>query len=85
MNFALPPEWERFVRDQVGLGHFASESEVVCEALRLLDTEEKRDEAKLNALRRLVGEAVDQVERGEVLPLDMEEIRAEGRRRMAGS
>lgn len=83
MDVSLPPELERFVREQVDHGHFSTEEEVVCEGLRLLQRNEHLDRLKLEELRRLVAIGLEQAERGEVAPLDMAAIRAEGRRRRA--
>src|SRR5215210_4920267 len=83
MDVSLPPELERFVQEQVSHGHFATEEEVVCEALRLLQRNEQLDRLKLEELRQLVAVGLEQAERGEVAPLDMAAIRAEGRRRLA--
>jgi antitoxin ParD1/3/4 len=82
MDVSLPPELERFVNEQVDHGQFATEEEVVCEALRLLQRNEQLDRLKLEELRQLVSVGLEQAERGEVALLDMAAIRAEGRRRM---
>jgi putative addiction module CopG family antidote len=36
MDLQVPDRWEPFIREQVQRGHFASEGEVIDEALRLL-------------------------------------------------
>jgi antitoxin ParD1/3/4 len=54
------------------------------EALRLL---KDRDELKLLAvedLRREIQKGLDQLDRGESVPLDAEHIKSEGRRRLTG-
>lgn len=83
MDVTLPPELERFVQNQVDQGNFPTEEEVVCEALRLLQRNEAFDRLKLEELRQFVAVGLEQAERGEVAPLDMAAIRAEGRRRLA--
>ena len=83
MEVTLPPELDHFVREQVEHGQFPTEDEVICEALRLLQRNEGLDRLKLQELRRLVAVGLEQADRGELAPLDMEEIRAEGRRRLA--
>jgi putative addiction module CopG family antidote len=37
MTSALPPHFAQFVRQQVGVGDFQSEADVICAALRLLE------------------------------------------------
>jgi antitoxin ParD1/3/4 len=83
MDVSLPPELEHFIREQVDGGSYTTADEVVCEALRLLQRNEELDRLKLEELRRLVAVGLEQAERGEVAPLDMAAIRAEGRRRLA--
>ena len=83
MDVTLTPELERLVQDKVATGLYASEDEVIREALRLL---KDRDELRLLAvedLRREVRERLDQLDRGESVFLDPERIKAEGRRRLA--
>jgi antitoxin ParD1/3/4 len=83
MDITLTPELEHLVQDKVASGLYASESEVVREALRLL---KNRDELKLLAvedLRREIQRGLDQLDRGESVPLDAERIKSEGRRRLA--
>jgi antitoxin ParD1/3/4 len=64
-SFNLSDHFSRFIEAQVDTGRFSSASEVVREALRLL---EERD-ARLQALRQalIAGE-----ESGEAMPFDME-------------
>jgi antitoxin ParD1/3/4 len=56
-----------FIEDQVASGHFGNATQVVEEALRLLE----RRESKLEALRQAL---VEGEESGEPTPLDIEEI-----------
>jgi antitoxin ParD1/3/4 len=41
MNVSLTPELEKFVSDKVATGHYASASEVIRAALRILEEEER--------------------------------------------
>ncbi|MFO7628480.1 MAG: type II toxin-antitoxin system ParD family antitoxin [Prochlorococcaceae cyanobacterium] len=50
-SYAVGAHFERFIKDQVGGGRYASASEVVRDALRLLEREEQRRKASLAALR----------------------------------
>jgi antitoxin ParD1/3/4 len=50
-SFAIGDHFERFIRRQVDGGRYASASEVVRDALRLLELQEERRQALLEALR----------------------------------
>ena len=83
MDVRLTPELERLIHDKVATGLYASQDEVIREALRLL---RNRDELRLLAiddLRREVQKGLDQLDRGESVFLDPGRIKAEGRRRLA--
>jgi antitoxin ParD1/3/4 len=67
MTIHLSGERERFVRNLVQGGHFASEDEVIEAALRLL---QESDEARLTELRREIAIGIDQADRGELGPFD---------------
>ena len=62
MNVSLTPDLEELVKRKVDSGAYRSATDVVRDALELL---EKRDARKLDALRKDIQHAVDQVERGE--------------------
>lgn len=79
-SYTLGAHYERFVRDLVASGRYASASEVMRDGLRLVEEREQMRAAKLDALRRDIREGL---ESGPVEPLDMAAIKAEGRRRMA--
>ncbi len=75
MNVSLTPQLENFVRQKVESGLYGSASEVVREALRLLG---ERD-SHLLALRQDIR---DGLVSGSSAPLDIDAIKAEGRRRL---
>jgi antitoxin ParD1/3/4 len=52
MNVSLTPELEKFVSDKVASGRYTSASEVVREALRLLEREDKSREAQIAECNR---------------------------------
>lgn len=81
MATAYPPELERFIEDEVASGKYRSEEEVVCAALRLL----REREARLQALRDEILPALEELDRGEGRPLDVEAILAWGRQRLAAT
>ncbi len=76
MNVSLTPELDRFVRDAVEGGRYASSSEVVRDALRLLQDRRRRDDIRLDALREEVRIGL---ESGPAAPLDMARVRARAR------
>ena len=69
MNVSLTPELESYARSKVESGRYRSASEVVREALRLL---QERD-ARLAHLRERIREGI---ESGDPTPYDRDEIRA---------
>jgi len=63
------------IQDKVKSGRYLSASEVVGEALRLLDERDHRREAKLAELKAKIREGIEALDRGEVI--DGEEVFAE--------
>ena len=51
MNVSLTPELEQFVQKKVENGRYTSASEVVREALRLLEKKDQREQERQAALR----------------------------------
>lgn len=72
-SVTLGDHFEGFIASQVNNGRYASASEVVREGLRLVEEREH----KLELLRRAIQ---DGLASGPATPLDMEEVKAEGRR-----
>ena len=62
MHVNLTPQLEEMVREKVATGMYNNASEVVREALRLL---EEHDRVRLEALRAALGVAEAQIARGE--------------------
>jgi antitoxin ParD1/3/4 len=62
MNVSLTPELEAMIRQQVDSGRYNNASEVVREALRLLDEHERRQH-----LRSLLAVGLEQAQRGELV------------------
>jgi len=67
MNVALTPELEKLVQAKIESGRFHSASEVVEEALRLLEQREKDREIDLKVLRARMDNALAEADRGEVV------------------
>lgn len=79
-SYTLGAHYEAFVRALVESGRYASASEVMRDGLRLVEEREQVREAKLAALKRDIEEGLAS---GPAGPLDMDEIKKEGRRRLA--
>ena len=83
MNVSLTPELERLVQEKVKSGRYLSASEVVREALRLMQAEDQLRELRLEELRKFIAVGVEQADRGEVAPLDADANLARVRGRKA--
>ncbi|MEG4572435.1 type II toxin-antitoxin system ParD family antitoxin [Microcoleus sp. N3A4] len=75
MNVSLTPELEKFVRQKVKTGRYLSVSEVIREALRLLEERDMQRQMRIEKLRREVAVGIEQSDRGEIF--DGEEVVAE--------
>ncbi len=67
LNVSLTRELGRFVASRVESGRYQSASEVVREALRLLEVQEIARQATLDDLRRKIAVGLEQAKRGELL------------------
>jgi antitoxin ParD1/3/4 len=79
---SLPPELEKYIEEKMASGRYVVPSEVISEALRLLKDRDETDRCRLEALRQEIAIGLEQADRGEVAPLDIKGIKAEGRRRL---
>lgn len=79
MNVSLTPELEKFVADKVAFGRTTSASEVVREALRLLEEHEKSRAEQRAVFNRELQARIDALDRGE--SVTAEEAREHFRRR----
>jgi antitoxin ParD1/3/4 len=64
MNVSLTPELEQMINAKVSRGLYTSASEVVREALRLLQLRDETQEAKLAALRVEIEKGISELEAG---------------------
>jgi antitoxin ParD1/3/4 len=81
MTIHLSGDREQLVRALIQSGRYASEDEVIDQALRLL--QERDDQAKLAVLRREIAVGIEQADRGELEPFDPQATLARVRSRQA--
>lgn len=74
INVSLPGDMVDFVESEVSSGGYASSSEVVREALRLLRHEKAQEAEKLAVLRREIRLGMDAVEAGKFSDKSVGEI-----------
>ncbi|MBI3679785.1 MAG: type II toxin-antitoxin system ParD family antitoxin [Acidobacteria bacterium] len=67
MNISLTPELDAFLQGRVKSGRYQTTSEVVREALRLLERHEKEREPGFQQLKAKLARGAAQAERGELL------------------
>jgi antitoxin ParD1/3/4 len=80
LNVSLPKELEARVREHVASGLYGSASEVIREALRLFETYHSTQQAQLNALKADINQGMEDVSAGRVAPVNMTDIKKQGRR-----
>ncbi|MGB2821467.1 MAG: type II toxin-antitoxin system ParD family antitoxin [Phycisphaerae bacterium] len=81
MNVSLTPELEALIQEKVRSGLYRSASEVVREGLRLLHERDELKGSRLQELRKQIAVGIEQADRGETAPLDVDAIKAQGRKR----
>jgi antitoxin ParD1/3/4 len=80
LNVSLTDELLQFVRTKVETGRYKSSSEVIREALRLLEKHDQEDAEKLRWLQRAWQDGIESGDAGE---LDSSALKQEARRRLA--
>ena len=80
LNVSLPPELENRVRAHVASGMFGSASEVIREALRMFESYQSVQSATLANLKMEIEQGQAEKLAGRVAPLNIEGIKAEGRK-----
>jgi antitoxin ParD1/3/4 len=68
-NINLTEHFDHFVERQVSSGRYGNASEIVREALRLLEEQEQEREAKLKALRQAAKQGFDEIDQGKGIVL----------------
>ncbi|MEX0958164.1 MAG: type II toxin-antitoxin system ParD family antitoxin [Burkholderiales bacterium] len=79
INVSLPTELEARVRQRVESGMYGSASEVIREALRLLDAYEQTREKQLEALRAEIAVGLEEISRGDIRTVGAADIKQKGR------
>ena len=74
MNVSLPSNLAAFVEQEVATGGYASQSEVVRDALRLLHREKAAEQEKLEMLRRAVTVGIEDWRQGRLDDRPIDEI-----------
>ncbi len=80
MNVNLTPQLEEMIKKKVASGLYNSASEVVRDALRLMDEQDRLRAAKLEQLRQDIRDGLDS---GDPTPWGAEEIKRDGRKMRA--
>jgi len=81
MNVSLTDDLANFVKAKVAAGRYASSSEVIREALRLMEKIEQQEAEKIEFLRAAWKEGLDS---GDAGALDFDALKKEARARLAG-
>jgi len=83
INVSLTPQLEELIRQKVDSGRYNSASEVVREALRLMDSYERVRESALTKLRADVEAGWQQVQEGSVSDFNPTAAKQRGRKKLA--
>jgi antitoxin ParD1/3/4 len=78
MNISLTPRLEEMIREKIASGSYSSASEVVREALRLLELEDQLRALKLQRLRQDIREGL---ESGPVSSFDSDKLKQAARQK----
>ena len=81
MNVSLPDELAEYVKSKVSSGRYSSSSEVVREALRLLEQQDATNTEKLRWLQKAWADGVASGDAGE---FDIEAVKAEAAHMLVG-
>jgi antitoxin ParD1/3/4 len=85
MNISLTPQLEKLVQERVKSGRYTSASEVIREALRLLETHDRALDQGLTRLQSDVQEGLRALDAGKSVPFDdqaVERIKRAGRTKL---
>jgi antitoxin ParD1/3/4 len=86
MNVTLTPELRQLIEQKVQSGMYSNPSEVVREALRMLEERDELAELRKAEIRAAIAEGLDDAAHGRMVPLTkhtLAEIKSRGRARLA--
>ncbi len=79
MNISLTPHLEEMVKNKLAGGLYHSASEVIRDALRLMEERDQLRELQLEELRKEIHMGINS---GDAKPINMDAIKARGRKRL---
>lgn len=82
MNISLTPKLEGLVKQKVSDGLYNSASEVIREALRLMEERDQLQSLKLRALKDEISLGLESLDARNGRVLDIEAIKAKGRKEL---
>jgi len=82
MNVSLSRQLQEFIERKVRTGRYQTASDVVREGLRSIEDRDTQRALQLRRLREEIRVGLDQIEKGQVAPLDVKKIKAEGGKRL---
>jgi antitoxin ParD1/3/4 len=82
MNISLTPQLEELVNRKVESGLYNSASEVIREALRLLNEHDRIRESQILEMKTKVQAGVKEIRDGKTKSFSAEDIKAKGRERL---
>lgn len=80
MNVSLTPKLEDLLKRKVETGMYSSVSEVVREALRLMEDRDNANASKLKVLQQEINKGIVSLDEGKGRSLDSESIKEKGRK-----
>lgn len=81
MNISLTPELTNYVKQKVATGRYHSTSEVVREALRLLEESDQLKAIKLDNLRSEIQKGIDSINENGSESISLEDMKKEVHKR----
>ena len=84
-NISLTPEQDAFVEKVVKAGEYQNASEAVHDALRALQQRRREDALRLRVLRLQIAAGVDELDRGDFVEVDVQDLEAYLNRLTAGA
>lgn len=75
-SFALTPHFENFIQEQVRAGRYNDASDVVSDALSLLEKQQSEEALKLSGLRRAVTDGLAGLDAGRCAGWEVDDIEA---------